>query len=284
MQYKRYELMRVTPAQAQTDFAAFDVLARTYDQAFTRTVVGRAQREAVWRDMDQCFHTGQRVLEINCGTGADAIHLAQRGVEVVACDASPEMTVVARRHAEDAGVQQRIEFVALKTENIFMLGKNFHFDGLISNFGGLNCSEDISNIACDLATLLRPGAMALVCVFSPFCAWETIWFLLHGKPGKAFRRFRAVEQASLGEGKMITVYRHSARSLKSAFAPYFHLRRRKGVGISVPPSYMAGLARWFPLGMAAARALDRQISAWPIFRSIADHNLMMFERSDVCPR
>jgi ubiquinone/menaquinone biosynthesis C-methylase UbiE len=275
--------MPVSPAQAQTDFAAFDVLAETYDEVFTHTIVGRAQREAVWRDMDPCFRAGQRVLEINCGTGADAIHLAQRGVEVVACDASPEMIRVARRHAEEAGVQQRVEFVALKTENIFILGKNFHFDGLVSNFGGLNCSLDISYIAYELATLIRPGARALICVFSPFCAWETLWYLLHGKPGKAFRRFRAVAPANLGEGKTIPVYRHSVRSLKSAFAPYFHFRGRKGVGISVPPSYVENIANRFPRGMAGARALDRLISAWPFFRSVADHNLMMFERSDICP-
>lgn len=275
--------MQVSPANAQTDFAAFDLLAETYDQVFTRTVIGRAQREAVWRDMDQCFHAGQRVLEINCGTGADAIHLAQRGVEVVACDASMEMIHVARRRAEKTGMQQWIEFIALKTENIFMLGKNFHFDGLVSNFGGLNCSQDISNIAYDLAPLLRPGARALICVLNSFCAWETLSYLLRGKPGKAFRRFRAVAQANLGAGKMIPVYRHSVRSLKRAFAPYFNLRGRKGIGISVPPSYMEHLARQLPRGMAAARAVDRLISQRALFRSIADHNLMLFERSEICP-
>ena len=60
--------MHVSPAPAPADFAAFDLLAETYDEVFTRTAVGRAQREAVWHDMDQSFHPGQRVLEINCGT------------------------------------------------------------------------------------------------------------------------------------------------------------------------------------------------------------------------
>ncbi len=276
--------MPFSHARAQTDFTAFDLLAESYDQVFTHTIVGRAQREAVRRDMDKCFRAGQRVLEINCGTGADAIHLARRGVEVVACDASPEMIAVARRHAEEAGVQQRIEFVALKTENIFMLDKNFQFDGLLSNFGGLNCSQDISNIPSELATLLRPGATALIGVFSPFCAWETFWYLLHGKPSKAFRRFRTVAPANLGEGKVIPVYRHSVRSLKSAFAPYFHFRGRKGVGIAVPPSYVEHLASHFPRGIGAARMMDRLVAAWPLFRSIADHNLMLFERSDICPQ
>ncbi|MHB8652378.1 MAG: class I SAM-dependent methyltransferase [Terriglobia bacterium] len=276
--------MPVSAAQAQRDFYVFDLIAGSYDRVFTHTIVGRAQREAVWRDMDECFRAGQRILEINCGTGADAIHLARRGLEVVACDASPEMIRVARRHAEEAGVHPQIEFVPLKTENIFMLGKNFHFDGLISNFGGLNCSQDISNIACDLATLLRPGATVLICVFSPLCAWEILWYLMHGKPAKAFRRLRTVAPANLEEGKLISVYRHSVRSLKTAFAPYFHFRGRKGVGIAVPPSYVNRLASQYPRGMAVASALDHIISAWPLFRSIADHNLMLFERSDICPQ
>ncbi|HEV2352003.1 MAG TPA: class I SAM-dependent methyltransferase [Terriglobia bacterium] len=275
--------MQVSQASTHADFAAFDLLAASYDQVFTQSVVGRAQREAVWHEMDHCFHAGQRILEINCGTGADAIHLAQCGVQVVACDASTEMILVARRHAEEAGVQERVEFISLKTENIFMLGKNFHFDGLVSNFGGLNCSLDVSVIARELATLLRPGAKALLCVFSPFCAWETLWYLLHARPGKAFRRFRPVASANLAEGKMFPVYRHSVRSLKSAFAPYFRFKGRKGVGISVPPSYVEPLASRIPRGMAAARMIDRLVSAWPLFRSIADHNLMMFERSDICP-
>jgi|SRR5579862_461829 len=276
--------MHVSPALAQFDVTAFDELAGTYDQVFTQTVIGRAQREAVWRELDKCFRVGQRVLDINCGTGADAIHLAQRGVQVVACDASPEMILAARRQAQEAGVQHRAEFIALKTENIFMLDKNFQFDGLLSNFGGLNCSRDVSDIAVDLAPLLRPGARVFICVFSRFCAWEILWYLLHANPEKAFRRFGPVTKASLGDGRVIPVYRHTARSLTSAFAPYFRFKGRKGVGISVPPSYVERLAIRLPRGMAAAKSLDRLVSAWPFFRSIADHNLMMFERTESCPQ
>ncbi len=274
--------MQVSSVPARPSLAPFDSLAETYDEVFTRTVVGRAQREAVWREMDRSFSVGQRILEINCGTGVDAIHLAKRGVKVVACDASPEMIRIARWQAEEVGVQRQVEFMVLKTENIFMLDKNFHFDGLLSNFGGLNCSWDISNIALDLATLLKPRAKALFCVFSPFCVWETSWYLLHGKPSKAFRRLRAVANARLGEGATVQVYRHSVRSLELAFNPYFHLRHWRGVGVTVPPSYLDGLANQFPRSINLARKIDRLISGWPLFRTIADHTLTVFERSDIC--
>src|SRR5689334_8181020 len=221
------QALRVSP---NLDSAPFDALAATYDEIFTLTAVGRAQRAAVQEEMDRYFLPGHRILEINSGTGVDAIHLAQRGVRVVACDESAEMIRVARRHAQEAGVRDLIEFQILRTENIFMLGKAFQFDGLLSNFGGLNCTEDISLLASDLAASIKPGAKAIICVFSSFCAWETIWFLAHAMPAKAFRRRRASTAASFSGRAAFEVYRHSLRGLKDALTPYFRLLRSKGVG------------------------------------------------------
>src|SRR5262249_47720119 len=76
---------------------AFDVLAARYDELWTESPAGRAQRELVWRELDLRFHPGQRILDIGCGTGVDAAHFAARGVDVEALDASPAM--VARAEA-----------------------------------------------------------------------------------------------------------------------------------------------------------------------------------------
>ena len=64
--------------------APFDVLADTYDEVFTRSLIGQAQRAQVWRVLEQAFSRGQRVLEINCGTGEDALFLVRQGIAVVA--------------------------------------------------------------------------------------------------------------------------------------------------------------------------------------------------------
>jgi ubiquinone/menaquinone biosynthesis C-methylase UbiE len=276
--------MQASLVSSPVDSAPFDALASTYDEVFTRTAVGRAQRAVVEREMDRYFLSGKRILEINCGTGVDAIHLAQRGVSVVACDESREMIRIARAHAENAGVQGLIEFVTLKTENIFMLGKAFQFDGLLSNFGGLNCTADIGALVPDLATFLKPGAKALICVFSPFCAWETFWFLIHGKPRKAFRRRRASTTATLPGKTSFHVYRQSLHGLKDAFTPYFRLCRSKGVGIAVPPSYLNDLASRFPRAFDWAQEIDRKLSHWPVFHNLADHTLAVFERTEICPQ
>ncbi len=43
---------------------AFDQLASRYDETWTRSVVGRLQREAVWREIAPLFLPGERVLDL----------------------------------------------------------------------------------------------------------------------------------------------------------------------------------------------------------------------------
>jgi len=266
--------------------APFDALAGTYDDQFTDSLIGRAQRQAVWRELDRVFQPGQRVLEINCGTGIDAVHLASRGVEVLACDAAPRMIEVARERlgrAELASglgavLRAKVRFEILATEQIGKLHDSAAlFDGALSNFAGLNCVEDLSAVARHLAQLLRPGARAVLCMFGPCCAWEVLWYLVHGKPRKAFRRLHAEGSlARLAEGSTVRVRYFSVRRLAGIFAPEFRLKQWKGVGVAVPPSYVEPLARPFLLSLAA-RA-DRWLSHCPLLRGMADHVLLTFER------
>jgi cyclopropane-fatty-acyl-phospholipid synthase len=59
-----------------------------------------------------CLRPGQRVLELGCGWGALAIHMArQYGVHVRAFNVSREQIAWAREQAEKQGVATRVEFV-----------------------------------------------------------------------------------------------------------------------------------------------------------------------------
>ena len=55
--------------------APFDGLAADYDRSFTASAIGQRMRAAVWRRMDAAFGPGDHVLELNCGTGEDAVYL-----------------------------------------------------------------------------------------------------------------------------------------------------------------------------------------------------------------
>lgn len=263
--------------------AAFDAIAATYDDVFTSSPIGRAQRQAVWQQMDRVFFPGNRILEINCGTGEDAIYLARSGVRVLACDASPRMIQVAQAKAARLCDRIRPQFLRLEIEQLRSLNAEAEFDGVLSNFSGLNCVRDLSVAALDLARLARPGSTALFCLFGRNCAWEIAWYLAHGHPRKAFRRWRSRDTASLDGASTVTVFYPSVRRVEREFAPWFQLRSVQGIGVFVPPTFADRIARKHPRLLAFAEKLDRVVSSLSIFRSLADHILFVFERTAEIP-
>lgn len=258
---------------------AFDTLAETYDQTFVESLIGRAQREVVWTVLDRLFRPGQHVLEINCGTGIDAVRLAGRGVSVVACDVAPRMIEVARRRALAARPRASLDFRVLATEEIGSIRDQAPFDGVLSNFAGLNCVHNWRAVARDLARLLRPEAVAVLCIFGRFCFWEVSWYLCHGRLRKAFRRLSPGGSiAHIAEDREVRVYYPSIEVCERLFAPDFRLVEWRGVGVCVPPSYVEPLARRFPRTLQALGALDQRIGGLPVLRSLGDHTLVTLER------
>jgi SAM-dependent methyltransferase len=253
--------------------AYWDTAANAYEDDFSGTLIGRTLRDAVWRDVDRLFLPGQRVLELNCGTGIDAVHLAGRGVRVLACDIAPRMIELAR---QQAGPTSLIEFRVLPTENIGALIGGGPFDGAFSNFSGLNCVEDLPAVARNLARLVKPGAPILVCMIGRFVPWEILWFLAHGNPRRALLRLRGNAEA----GAAVRVQYPSVAEIARVFAPEFTLRKWKGLGIAVPPSYMERWARRFPRVLTALAGVDRSIAGVPVLRGMADFALLEFERRE----
>jgi ubiquinone/menaquinone biosynthesis C-methylase UbiE len=156
-----------------SDFA-FDALAADYDTQFTHSRIGTLMRQAVWRRLDCRFRPGQRVLELNCGTGEDAVHLGQHGVRVLATDLSREMVQMTRQKVARAGLTATVQVQQLALEHLHALDTP-PFDGALSNFGGLNCVADLAGVGRALAARLHPGAVVLLCVMGPIVPWEWGW-------------------------------------------------------------------------------------------------------------
>jgi SAM-dependent methyltransferase len=260
--------------------AYWNVAAETYDLDFANTLIGRAQRESIWIEIGKVFTVGQRILELNCGTGIDAVFLANRGVRVLACDIAPRMIELAERRANSTQTSGLIDFRSLATENIEVLEKEGLFDGVFSNFSGLNCVDDLPTVAQKLARLLRPGAQLVLCMIGRFVPWEIAWYIAHGNPRRALLRFKKVTVGRIGEDAVVSVRYPSVRKLAGIFAPGFRLKKRQGIGIALPPSYLEHLAQRFPLVVNRLASLDRRIGCLPLVRSMGDCVLLQFERTE----
>jgi SAM-dependent methyltransferase len=255
--------------------APFDALASDYDARFTDSVLGQVLRRAVWRWLDAAFAPGQSVLELGCGTGEDAVHLARRGIQVTATDASAAMLDVARAKLGEAGLPGSVELRRLGIDEVERLeGLAPPLDGAFSNFGGLNCVADLPRVARALATLLKPAARVVVCVMGPLVPWEWVWLLSHGRGRSALRRLSAAGVQWRG----LTVRYPSVGAMRRAFAPQFATRRVGGLGVLLPPSYAEPWARRHRGLVERLDRWERRLESWPIVPWFADHYLLEMER------
>ena len=273
-------------AESDSQPAAFDDLAADYDDTFTERAVGRLLRAAVWRRLDANFRPGDHVLELNCGTGADAVYLAQRGVRVLATDISAAMLDATRGKVMRAGVSDLVSVARVDIEQLAAQKPPAHgaradlaplaaaFDGTLSNFGGLNCVADLTGVGRAIAALLRPGAHALLCVMGPLTPWEWAWYVRRGQVNKAFRRLRRAGVAWHG----LTIRYPSIHALRQALAPAFALARVSAIGALLPPSYAEPWAAQHPRALAWLDRAERRLeTVWPL-PWLADHYLAEFVR------
>jgi SAM-dependent methyltransferase len=265
--------------------AAFDAVAPAFDQRFGGWLSVAAQRRAVRGELLRAFPAGASVLELGGGTGEDAAWLADRGRRVLLTDASPAMVALAAAKLADriapaaAEVWPAEEMEALAAEREASGAPKF--DGAFSNFAGLNCVSDLRPVARGLARLLRPGAPALLVLFGPFPPGEVVVELLRRNPSAAVRRLARGDVAARLGGRRFTVRYHRPRAVARAFAPWFRLRRTRGIGVFVPPSAAEPWISRHPRLLGALEALDRAAAA-PLAR-LGDHLLFHLERTDAAP-
>ena len=271
--------MTAITANSMPTIQPFDAVATTYDDQFTQSLIGVAQRKSVWNVMDKVFLPGQRILEINCGTGVDALHLARRGVRVMACDVSEGMISVARQRRKDSPNRDFVDLRTLAIEQISQLEKSGPYDGVLSNFAGLNCVRDLKVVGNALARLIKPGGKAVLCLFGRRCLWEILWYSARGDFTRAFRRLRPDGMlVSLAPGRDVLVHYPSVDELERELAPHFRLRSSRGVGVAVPPSYLEYLAVRFSRLFRCAAAMDPLLGQLPGVRALADHVVVTLER------
>jgi SAM-dependent methyltransferase len=258
---------------------AFDAVAPTFDSRFAAWQSVAAQRRAVRAELLRVFPKGGRILELGGGTGIDATFLAERGFEMLLTDPSPAMVELAKAklvpmgsRAEIAAGEDMEEFAAIHSAD-----GGAQFDGAFSNFAPLNCVADLRPVARGLARLLKPGASAMLVLFGTFCPGEMIVEVLRGRPHLALRRCkRDAAPARLAKHEFEVLY-HRRAELMSAFAPWFELEKRVGIGVAVPPSAAEPWISGQPHLLAAMEMFDRAF-ARPL-AILGDHVLYEFRRT-----
>lgn len=256
---------------------AFDLAASVYDKEFESHPATRRIRRIVWGIYNEYFKPGDSLLELNCGTGTDALELASNGIRVLATDSSAEMIAEVRKKLHGTALHSLVEPMQLPYTRLNQL-QGQSFDGAFSNFGGLNCTNRLSQVANDLGILVKPGRHVIMTLMPRFSLWETLAFGLRGNLRKALRRRQPDGVLADVHGEKVWVRYYDPPHVVRIFSPLFVPVAIRGLNVFAPPpaSRTAYNVLW-----KFNRILERMEDAIPAnsrLHAIGDHYVIILQR------
>ncbi len=257
---------------------AFDSVAADYDGPRGNNASIQDMRAEMWRWLDATFAANSRLIDLGCGTGLDAIRMAQRGHHVTATDWSPQMVQRTRLRAEHEGVAARVRAIALGAQELQGLEGDGTYNGAYSDLGPLNCVPDLPKMARECARLLKPGGALVFTVIGRICPWEIAHYARRGEWARARIRFaRGFVPVGMNKRTVWTRY-YGPRELYRAFAPQFKLAHFRGVCVFAPPPYLTWVRERHPRLYERLWRLDRRLAGWPLLRAMGDHFLIVMKK------
>jgi ubiquinone/menaquinone biosynthesis C-methylase UbiE len=247
---------------------AFSRKAEAYD-AFGSDHINLARlRRKVYDHVLRFLQPVDQMLELNAGTGIDAVFFASQGWAVHAIDIAPGML---ERLAAKIDQYQLHDRLTVQTLSFTDLDRSTSgpFQYVFSNFGGLNCLADLSLVTQHLARVLAPGGKVTWVIMPPVCPWE-IALLLKGKGRLAMRRLRRGGTLANVEGVRFMTYYFTPRQVLTALGPNFQLRRLEGLSVFTPPADRIDFPRQHPRLYRALVKLDDALSPRSPFRHWGD--------------
>ncbi len=258
----------------------FDLVASTYDAEFTHTAIGRLQRDRVYHHLKKSLSARSlRILEINCGSGEDAVWLAKQGHEVTATDASPKMIAQVREKAAANQLESKIVSRICDFDDLSSVFAGEQFDLIFSDFGGLNCvsADELEKLSEDFSRLLRTNGKFIAVIMGRKCLWERFYFLLKGKRSEAFRRNSKEELLVTVGHSTVPVWYYSPAEFMKLFSAHFTFERKKPVGLVIPPSYLNPFfekRKW----LLSILHLKEKLVSFSVFSNLSDHFFIEMKR------
>jgi SAM-dependent methyltransferase len=260
---------------------AFDQIASSYDETFTYTEVGKKQRNIVWNYLERTLPADAHldILELNCGTGEDALFLANRGNMVTATDVSEEMLNITNEKILKNGLEKQVQTQKVDIEEFNASIFDKKFDLIFSNFDGLNCVDEgvLGKLSNEFKVLLNVKGRIILVLMPRFCLWESIYFITKLKLNESLRRSRAGYTTAKVKGSDVKTFYYSPSIIAKKFSNNFIVKKIIPIGFFIPPSYLNNYFTKKKRALNLLTSLDGGSSHFSFLSKAADHFLIDME-------
>ena len=260
-----------------TDFnpinIGFSREAEFYDSDDTRNPVIISLRKTIREISTKNFPIHGSILEINAGTGLDALWFAEHGYRVHATDIADGMLAALEKKVISFDDPEQFTFQKLSFTELEKVN-HAPFDGIFSNFGGLNCTNDLSAVVHGMKKVLKPNSY-FVWVFMPkICFWEIAQIFL-GRVEISTRRFKKNGVQANVRGALVSTYYYSAKQIMQVLGSDFEIIRLQGLSLFAPPMNQTGFINRFPWLTNFLLRLDEVVGKLPFFNLCGDFMILV---------
>jgi ubiquinone/menaquinone biosynthesis C-methylase UbiE len=257
---------------------AFSKQSAIFDEIYSSNIIIQYKRQRVRDHLEQFLKPNSKILELNAGTGEDAVWSAQRDHTVHATDISKGMQERLIEKIRQNKLEKQVTNELCSFNELQDLKDKGPYDLIFSNFAGLNCTGELDKVLHSFSPLLKSNGIVTFVILPKFCLWESLLFL-KGDFKTAFRRFFSSKGVKAHiEGEYFTCWYYNPSYVIKNMKEKYEVLSVEGLCSLVPPSYLENFPTKRPSLFNWLKEKENKWKGrWP-WKSIGDYYIISLRK------
>jgi ubiquinone/menaquinone biosynthesis C-methylase UbiE len=252
----------------------FSSIYEEYEAMSTTNFIDISRRNFIRNQVELYLKPNHKILEINSGSGIDAVYFAQKGNSILATDISSQSETFIENKIKTLQLSN-LEFKKCSFTDLRNLKKG-KFDCIFSNYGGLNCIDNLESVFDQFDDLLNPNGYISLVIMPPYYPFEMLTFLKGNK--KAFRRLNKNGTIANVENQKIETFYYSPNQVKKALGQKYKHIKTSNIGTFYPSTHYQWATKYKKI-MSKLIRFDQWINKLPlVIKGIGDYYIITFQK------
>lgn len=249
-----------------------DNIAESYDDILNKNRFSEILRSIFQNILVQNIQQGNNILDLGCGTGEDALFLANNGFNVTAVDISPNMIEIAQSKAGAKDSNKNLQFFCSDMESFINENKN-KFDAIISNFNAVNYVKDLNSFSLSLSASLNKNGKLIFTVLNKLSISEVFYNFLRLNLKRSWKAMFNRKESLITD---LNIY--FPGSFSKFFKDHFKVKKITGIGIFIPPHNLTGMYDKLSFALPFLLLLEKFIADIFPFYCFSDHYIIEMQK------